>query len=123
MIATLVTNKNSLKEHSSPPPPPPSPPPNPKIWGRDFRWTILYIKANVLSVCLCVRHRHSWIVARAAAAGGRARSQKINKIKIKLAALHLCVCLSWFKETEGLHSVRRSRVPTSVCNNIQASHK
>ncbi len=41
-------------------------------------------------------------------------SQKINKIKIKLAALHLCVCLSWFRETGGLHSVRRSRVLTSV---------
>jgi hypothetical protein len=32
-------------------------------------------------------------------------SQKINKIKIKLAALRLCVSLSWFKETGGLHSV------------------
>jgi hypothetical protein len=39
-------------------------------------------------------------------------SQKINKMKIKLAALRLCVCLSWFKETEGFHSVRRSWVPT-----------
>ncbi len=27
--------------------------------------------------------------------------------------MRLCVCLSWFKETGGLHSVRRSRVPTS----------
>ncbi len=33
-------------------------------------------------------------------------------MKIKLAALRLCVCLSWFKETEGFHSVRRSWVPT-----------
>ncbi len=41
-------------------------------------------------------------------------SQKVNKIKIKIAALRLCVCLSWFKETGGLHSVRRSRVPTSI---------
>jgi hypothetical protein len=32
-------------------------------------------------------------------------SQKINKIKIKLAALHLGVCFSWFKETGGLQSV------------------
>jgi hypothetical protein len=41
-------------------------------------------------------------------------SQKINNKK-KLAALRLCVCLSmWFKETEGLHSVRRSWVPTSL---------
>jgi hypothetical protein len=31
-------------------------------------------------------------------------SQKINKIKIKLAALRICVCLSWFEETGGLHS-------------------
>jgi hypothetical protein len=28
--------------------------------------------------------------------------------------LRLCVCFSWFKETGGLHSVRRSRVPTSI---------
>jgi hypothetical protein len=28
--------------------------------------------------------------------------------------LRLCVCLSWFKETRGLHNVRRSRVPTSL---------
>ncbi len=41
-------------------------------------------------------------------------SQKINKNKIKLAALRLCVGLSWFKETGGFHSVRRSRVPTSI---------
>ncbi len=40
-------------------------------------------------------------------------SQKINKIKIKIVVLHLCVCPSWFKETGGLHNVRRSRVPTS----------
>ncbi len=40
-------------------------------------------------------------------------SQK-NKIKkIKLAALCLCVCLSLFKKIGGLHSVRRSQVPTS----------
>ncbi len=32
-------------------------------------------------------------------------SQKINKIKIKIAALHLCVCSTWFKKTGGLHSV------------------
>jgi hypothetical protein len=44
----------------------------------------------------------------------RFSSHKINKIKIKLAALCLCVCLSLFKETGGLHSVRRSRVPTSM---------
>jgi hypothetical protein len=31
-------------------------------------------------------------------------------------ALCTPVCLSWFKETEGLHSVRRSRVPTSSFN-------
>jgi hypothetical protein len=43
----------------------------------------------------------------------RFSSQKINKIKIKIAALRLCVCLSWFKETGGLHSGRRSGVPTS----------
>jgi len=43
-------------------------------------------------------------------------SQKINKIKIKIAALRLCVCPSWFKETRGLHSVRRSQVPTSIIN-------
>jgi hypothetical protein len=41
-------------------------------------------------------------------------SQKNNKIKIKLAVLHLCVCLSWFKERGRLHSVRRSQVPTSM---------
>jgi hypothetical protein len=39
-------------------------------------------------------------------------SQKINKIKIKVVALRLCVCLSWFKETGGFHNARRSRVPT-----------
>jgi hypothetical protein len=33
-------------------------------------------------------------------------SQKINKIKIKIDALRLCVCPSWFKKTGGLHSVR-----------------
>ncbi len=27
--------------------------------------SILYIKANVVSICLCVRHRHSRIAARA----------------------------------------------------------
>jgi hypothetical protein len=40
----------------------------------------------------------------------------VTKKKIKnkkLAALRLCVCLSWFKETGRLHSVPRSRVPTS----------
>ncbi len=26
---------------------------------------------------------------------------------------HLCVCLSWFKESGGLHSDRRSQVPTN----------
>jgi hypothetical protein len=30
------------------------------------------------------------------------------------------VCLSWFKETKGLHSVRRSRVP--LVNNIHVPH-
>jgi hypothetical protein len=40
-------------------------------------------------------------------------SQKINETKIKLAAMRFCVCLSWFKEIEGFHSVQRSRVPTS----------
>jgi hypothetical protein len=41
----------------------------------------------------------------------------IYKIKIKLAALRLCVCLSWFKETGGLHSVQRTWVPTSMTKN------
>jgi hypothetical protein len=41
-------------------------------------------------------------------------SQKINKIKIKIAALRLCVCPTWFKETGGLHSVRRSWVPLII---------
>jgi hypothetical protein len=49
-------------------------------------------------------------------------SQKINKIQIKLAALRLCVCLSWFKETRGLPSVRRSRVPTSIRYNNDDVH-
>ncbi len=40
-------------------------------------------------------------------------SQKINKIKIKVSALRLWVCLSWFKETGGFHSVRRSQVPVT----------
>jgi hypothetical protein len=39
--------------------------------------------------------------------------KKKKKKKKKQAALRLCVCVSWFKETGGLHSVRRSRVPTS----------
>jgi hypothetical protein len=42
-------------------------------WGRWTNLTILYIKTNVVSVCLCVRHRPSWIAAKVAAAGGRAR--------------------------------------------------
>jgi hypothetical protein len=99
--------------------------------------------ANVVSVCLCVRHGHSRIAARAATnsafnepGGGaqgtmggpnrpgqhaqdlqgapQASNTFIYKIKIKLATLRLCVCLSWFKETRGLHSVRRTRVPTST---------
>jgi hypothetical protein len=42
-------------------------------------------------------------------------SKTINlKKKKKKTALRLSVSLSWFKETGGLHSVRRSRVPTSV---------
>jgi hypothetical protein len=41
-------------------------------------------------------------------------NKKKKKKKKKKAALHLCVCLSWFKETGGLHSVRRSQVPTSI---------
>jgi hypothetical protein len=44
----------------------------------------------------------------------RFSSQKINNIKLKLTALRLCVCLSWFKEIGGFHSIRRSRVRTSV---------
>jgi hypothetical protein len=32
----------------------------------------------------------------------------------KIAALHLCVCPTWFKETVEHHNVRRSRVPTSL---------
>jgi hypothetical protein len=45
--------------------------------------------------------------------------QQILVIKKKLkkkkkAVLHLCVCPTWFKETGGRHSVRRSRVPTSL---------
>jgi hypothetical protein len=49
------------------------------------------------------------------------RHKKLKNKKIKLAALRLCVCLSWFKETVGLQSVRRSRVPTSldiICDGI-----
>jgi hypothetical protein len=45
-------------------------------------------------------------------------SQKINEIKLKLTALRLRVCLSWFKETRGLHTVRRSRVPIIYIYNI-----
>jgi hypothetical protein len=37
-----------------------------------FFYEHLYIKANVVSVCVCVRRRHSQIAARAAVAGGRA---------------------------------------------------
>ncbi len=49
--------------------------------------TILYIKANVVSVCLCVRHRHSWIAARAAAAGGRTKCHGLLYIQ--------CGCVTW----------------------------
>jgi hypothetical protein len=34
--------------------------------------------------------------------------------------LHLCVCLFWFKETGGLHTVRRSRVHTSCKRKIES---
>jgi len=39
---------------------------------------------------------------------------KIKKNKNKSYFAPLCVSLSWFKETGGLHSVRRSRVPTGT---------
>jgi hypothetical protein len=42
------------------------------------------------------------------------KKKKKRKEKLKKETdLHLCASLSWFKETGGLHSVRRSRVPTS----------
>jgi hypothetical protein len=40
----------------------------------------------------------------------------------KIAALHLCVCPTWFKETGGCHSVRRSQVPTSIVIIVGISH-
>jgi hypothetical protein len=42
---------------------------------------ILYIKANVVFVCLCVCHKHSRIAARAAAAGGRAKCHDLLYIQ------------------------------------------
>jgi hypothetical protein len=36
---------------------------------------------NVVSVCLCVRHTHSWIAARVAAVGGQARCQGLLYIQ------------------------------------------
>jgi len=45
-------------------------------------------------------------------------SKTINlKKKKKKVASRLCVSFSWFKETGGLHSVRRSWVPTSINKN------
>jgi hypothetical protein len=63
--------------------------------------------------------RKNVAITRSANNGFRRGLFKNNKIlkkkkkRKKKATLHLCVCLSWFKETRGLHSVRRSRVPTS----------
>jgi hypothetical protein len=41
----------------------------------------------------------------------RISSQKINKIKIKLAVVRLCVCLSWFKETGDFTMSEGHRYP------------
>jgi hypothetical protein len=58
---------------------------------------ILYIKANVVSVCLCVRHRHSRITARVAAVGGRARCHGLLYIQ--------CGCMMQF----GAKRAQRAR--------------
>ncbi len=83
--------------------------------------------ANMVSVCLCVRQRHSQIAARAAAVGGRARCHLINPLWMHDAVWGQTVrsaCQTkvhrarWAGQT-GLGSahrtcgVRRSRVPTS----------
>jgi hypothetical protein len=92
--------------------------------------------ANVVSVCLCVRHKHSRITARAVAAGGRARCHNLLYIQcgcVMQFGAKRCAqrarrgCTghdgrakpAWAART-GLagapHSVRRSRVPTSYNN-------
>ncbi len=95
------------------------------------------IKANVVSVCLCVRHRHSRIATRATAAGGRARCHGLLYIQcgcvmqfgIKRCAqwarrgctghdgrakpAFVCVSLG-LKKPGDSQSVRRSRVLTSL---------
>jgi len=42
------------------------------------------------------------------------QNKKFIKKKEKKRLLCAFVCPSWFKETGGLHSVRRSRAPTSL---------
>jgi hypothetical protein len=59
------------------------------------------------------RAKLAWAARIGPARAPQASNTLIYKIKIKIAALRLCVCLPWFKETGGLHSVRRTRVPTS----------
>jgi hypothetical protein len=64
----------------------------------------------------------AWATRTGPAGAPQASNTLIYKLKIKLAALRLCVCLSWFKETAGLHSVRRTRVPTSIDNFLFEFH-
>jgi hypothetical protein len=95
---------------------------------------ILYIKANVVSVCLCVHHKHSRIAAKAAAAGGRAKCHGLLYIqcgRVMQFGAKQCAqrarrgCTGhngWAKPAWAArkgpagapHSVRRSRVPTSI---------
>jgi len=104
-------------------------------WGRHLH------TANVVFVCLCVRHRHSRIVARAAAAGGRARCHGLLYIQcgcVMQFGAKRCVqrarrgCIghdgqakpAWAARTGHAgapHSVRRSQVPTSSLKTLYES--
>jgi hypothetical protein len=69
--------------------------------------------AICLSVC-------SSLAARAARCGGPGEVPR--PVWPAYRALCTPLCLSWFKETGGLHSVRRSRVPTSCIIIVLVKH-